>query len=162
MRNVCEDQEIYKYAFVFKEEAIGAFENDKLFLIQAPPGTDIQVGTPTVHAEEVKYHLRAKSHSGPAIVSSVNEDLSQSVDHRRHPKMKRPKTEFDKIGEVPSNLLENEDDDENQNREQGIVDEMFEPTESLRVLSPPPSEMDYTLGQTRGETLSELFEDDIY
>lgn len=43
MRNLCEDQDVYKYAYVFKDEAIGAFENDKLILFQAPAGTDVSL-----------------------------------------------------------------------------------------------------------------------
>lgn len=48
MRNVCEDQDNCKYAYVFRNETINAFENNKLFLLQAPPGTDLHVGQPTV------------------------------------------------------------------------------------------------------------------
>jgi hypothetical protein len=48
MRNVCEDQDNCKYAYVFRDEAINVFENNKLLLLQAPPGTDIHVGQPTM------------------------------------------------------------------------------------------------------------------
>lgn len=56
MRNVCEDMDIYRYAFVLKEEAARAFENERLLLLQAPPGTDIQVGQPAI--VRLSLHLR--------------------------------------------------------------------------------------------------------
>jgi hypothetical protein len=158
MKNVCEDQDIYKFAYVFRDETINVFENNKLLLIQAPPGTDIHVGQPTVLADEVKYHLRAKSHSGPATFSVVSDELEQyPTSTHREARTKRARVEFD---QVPSNILENDE-------EEGAQNEPTDKTngnkpENLRSLSPPPNEMDYIYGQTRGETLSELYETDFY
>ncbi|KAI6189972.1 E2F-TDP domain-containing protein [Aphelenchoides bicaudatus] len=159
MRNVCEDQDIYKFAYVFKDEAIGAFQNDKLLLIQAPSGTELIVGQPTLQADEVKYHLRAKSNSGPATFSIVNQETGPPSYLQRQSTSKRIKQEFEQANSVPSNILENE---EEEGREQAIEQEEICAPEILRCLSPPPSETDYVFSQTRGETLAELFDAEIY
>jgi hypothetical protein len=78
----------------------------------------------------------------------------------RQSRAKKFKSEFEQVGQVPSNILEEHEDDE-EGREQGIENEVYD-SEILRVLSPPPSELDYSYGQTRGETLAELFENDVY
>ncbi|KAI6227502.1 E2F-TDP domain-containing protein [Aphelenchoides fujianensis] len=158
MRNVCEDMDIYRYAFVLKEEAASAFENERLLLLQAPPGTDIQVGQPAINLDDVRYSLKAKSHSGPAIISSVTNEKGHSV-IRRTIRQERPQAAGDKLGEVPTNILEDEEEDAAFKRDQMLEEEVYE-IEPLRVLSPPPSELDYTLGQHRGETIADIYNDD--
>jgi hypothetical protein len=71
MRNVCEDQEIYKYAYVFKDEAIGAFQNDKLLLIQAPSGTELIVGQPTLVSFDPVDCVRTAVFSKPTKSSTI-------------------------------------------------------------------------------------------
>ncbi|KAI6230215.1 E2F-TDP domain-containing protein [Aphelenchoides fujianensis] len=158
MRNVCEDMDIYRYAFVLKEEAASAFENERLLLLQAPPGTDIQVGQPAINLDDVRYSLKAKSHSGPAIISSVTNEKGHSV-IRRTIRQERPTAAADKLGEVPTNILEDDEEDAAFKRDQMLEEEVYE-IEPLRVLSPPPSELDYTLGQHRGETIADIYNDD--
>ncbi|KAI6186545.1 E2F-TDP domain-containing protein [Aphelenchoides besseyi] len=158
MRNVCEDKDIYHFAYVQKEEAVGAFQNDRLLLVQAPPGTDISIGQPSINGEEIRYHLKVKSHSGPAIVSSVSHGKDQS-NCRYTIKHKRPKLLDEKMDENPNNIHLNEVTETHNN--QTLDNEIFE-MEALRVLSPPPSEQDYTLGQNRGESILDVYNDDIY
>lgn len=87
----------------------------------------------------------------------MNQESTPSIHSQRQIKAKRLKNEFD---QVPSNILENEEDDGQ--REQGVEQEGSYEPEILRCLSPPPNETDYIYGQTRGETLAELFDADVY
>jgi len=98
-----------------------------------------------------------KSHSGPAIFSIVNNEPEQSTSLHQEPKAKRFKHDLD---QVPSNILENDEEEVQQNEE--IIGTEATETEGLRNLSPPPCEIDYIYGQFQGETLSELFESEQY
>lgn len=113
-------------------------------------------------ADEIKYHLRAKSHSGPADFSIVSDGIGHSSKTvNKEPRTKRFKATFD---HVPSNILENYEDDDAQAMDDQLADESEETAEfeGLRTLSPPPSEADYIYGLSQGESLAEHFESDAY
>ncbi|CAD5231708.1 unnamed protein product [Bursaphelenchus xylophilus] len=137
MRNVCEEQDNCKHAYLSKEETASVFGNDQILLVQAPPGTDIQ------------YNLKAKSHCGPASLALINlKDCRGSVGFPRK----------DLASDVPKNILENEEEESNQEGKQ-VEDHSID---TLQRLSPPPSDYDYSCGLTRGETLMELYNEDVY
>uniref|UniRef100_A0A1I7RSE0 E2F_TDP domain-containing protein n=1 Tax=Bursaphelenchus xylophilus TaxID=6326 RepID=A0A1I7RSE0_BURXY len=149
MRNVCEEQDNCKHAYLSKEETASVFGNDQILLVQAPPGTDIQVGQPNMYVDEVKYNLKAKSHCGPASLALINlKDCRGSVGFPRK----------DLASDVPKNILENEEEESNQEGKQ-VEDHSID---TLQRLSPPPSDYDYSCGLTRGETLMELYNEDVY
>lgn len=95
-------------------------------------------------------------------MSSVSEPSQQSMVTRRQSKLRRDKSAFahgDEHEEVPNNILDVEEDDDQTLRE-AMVEEALAP-EPLRLLSPPPSELDYTLGQTRGESIADIYNDEF-
>lgn len=57
IRNVCEDQEVYKFAYINNDAAASVFQGDKLLLIQAPSGTDIHVNQPTIVRFLARIHV---------------------------------------------------------------------------------------------------------
>ena len=108
-------------------------------------------------------------------MSSVSQQTQQTAVLRRESKLRRFKSDYerggggggsgvgggDSDGKVPSNILDCEEEAEaTHTQEQSLVEEFYAP-EPLRVLSPPPSELDYTLGQTRGETIAEIYNEDF-
>lgn len=89
----------------------------------------------------------------------VDDSEQPSSSGLREPRAKRFKQDF---GQVPSNILEEnfeEEDSEEQIRHDQISEQDIE---GLRCLSPPASTQDYIYGQNHGETLAEVFETELY
>ncbi|CAD5224865.1 unnamed protein product [Bursaphelenchus okinawaensis] len=146
MTNVCEEQDNCKFAYLTKDETINVFRNDQILLVQAPPGTDIQVGQPSKYADDVRYNLKAKSHCGAMSVGLITDD--ERTVHKRK----------DAPLEVPKNILENEDEESNQEAKENEGNIHIA---SIHRLSPPPSEFDYGYAVNRGDTLLEMYSDDV-
>ncbi|KAL3985363.1 E2F/DP winged-helix DNA-binding domain family protein [Acanthocheilonema viteae] len=199
LRNVSEYQRNMKLAYLTEEDILSVFEDSRVFAIQAPPGTFVEIGAPPRMRDfDMQYNLRLKSTFGPAnaiLLGEMNSTQSQG-DLFTNKSQSMP---YVVEGEVPGQFLE-EDEDESVLKKRRLDEEFgdqadpvlpFVPSqgehqksseqgcsslqsqtqasltfsqeirEVMRKLSPPPSERDYIFSLSQGETLSDLFEDDL-
>ncbi|CAH1270567.1 E2F5 [Branchiostoma lanceolatum] len=80
IKNVTEDVENHRLAYVTHEDLCRCFRGDTLLAVQAPSGTQLEVPIPEAasQAQGKKYQIHLKSHSGPIYVLLVNKDTSSS------------------------------------------------------------------------------------
>ncbi|XP_033115719.1 transcription factor E2F5-like [Anneissia japonica] len=79
IKNVTDDQENSRLAYVNHEDLCKCFKNDTLLAIQAPSGTQLEVPVPERGADnKKKYQIHLKSFNGPIYVLLVNKDTSSS------------------------------------------------------------------------------------
>ncbi|XP_071958166.1 transcription factor E2F5-like [Antedon mediterranea] len=79
IKNVTDDQENSRLAYVNHEDLCKCFKNDTLLAIQAPSGTQLEVPVPErVSDNKKKYQIHLKSFNGPIYVLLVNKDTSSS------------------------------------------------------------------------------------
>ncbi|VDO25833.1 unnamed protein product [Onchocerca flexuosa] len=199
LRNVSEYQKNMKLAYLTEEDILSVFEDSRVFAIQAPPGTFVEIGAPPRMRDfDVQYNLRMKSTFGPAnaiLLGGINSTRSQGnlFTNKSQP------MPYAVEGDVPGQFLE-EDEDESLLKKRRLDEEFSDqsdpilpfipsqgehqkssqqecsslqsqtqtsPTfsqeirEVMRKLSPPPSERDYIFSLSQGETLPDLFEDDL-
>uniref|UniRef100_A0A915PJ06 E2F/DP family winged-helix DNA-binding domain-containing protein n=1 Tax=Setaria digitata TaxID=48799 RepID=A0A915PJ06_9BILA len=199
LRNVSEYQKNMKLAYLTEEDVLSVFEDSRVFAIQAPPGTFVEVGAPPRMRDfDMQYNLRLKSTFGPAnaiLLGELNTTQNQSDLFTG----KSQPTSYAVEGDVPGQFLEDYDDESLLKKRR--LDEEFSdqsdpvlpfisseserqkssqqgscslqsqartsPTfsqeirEVMRKLSPPPSERDYIFSLSQGETLPDLFQDDL-
>ncbi|XP_033626460.1 transcription factor E2F5-like [Asterias rubens] len=75
IRNVTDDQENSRLAYVTHEDLCRCFTGDTLLAIQAPSGTQLQVPVPeNGPANKKRYQIHLKSYKGPIFVTLVNKD----------------------------------------------------------------------------------------
>ncbi|XP_038077481.1 transcription factor E2F5-like isoform X2 [Patiria miniata] len=75
IRNVTDDQENSRLAYVTHEDLCRCFKGDTLLATQAPSGTQLQVPVPEICADNKKrYQIHLKSYKGPIFVTLVNKD----------------------------------------------------------------------------------------
>lgn len=79
IRNVQDDQENSRLAYVTHEDLCKCFKGDTLLAIQAPSGTQLEVPVPEVGPDKKKrYQIHLKSHNGAIYVILVNKDDASS------------------------------------------------------------------------------------
>ncbi|XP_031552047.1 transcription factor E2F5-like [Actinia tenebrosa] len=77
LKNISEDNENEKLAFVTYDDVCQSFTGDTLLAIQAPSGTQLEVPIPEKHpGMPKKYQIHLKSQNGPIHVLLVNKDAS--------------------------------------------------------------------------------------
>ncbi|XP_022106684.1 transcription factor E2F5-like isoform X2 [Acanthaster planci] len=75
IRNVTDDQENSRLAYVTHEDLCRCFKGDTLLATQAPSGTQLQVPVPETGPDNKKrYQIHLKSYKGPIFVTLVNKD----------------------------------------------------------------------------------------
>ncbi|VDN05253.1 unnamed protein product [Thelazia callipaeda] len=198
LRNVSENQRNMKLAYLTEEDVLSVFGESRVFAIQAPPGTFVEVGAPPkLHDFEIQYNLRLKSTLGPAnaiLLGAIKNDQNEGDLFTG----KFQPMSYAVEGDVPGEFLEemeqegltrrrrllgNESSDHpdslmpqlpSRGSSQRSFDQEFSPRQSqsqstssqeirevLKKLSPPPSERDYIFSLSQGETLPDLFGDDL-
>ncbi|XP_072024419.1 transcription factor E2F5-like [Amphiura filiformis] len=79
IRNVTDDQENSRLAYVTHEDLCRCFQGDTLLAVQAPSGTQLEVPIPDKGPDNRKrYQIHLKSTHGPIYVILVNKDDSSS------------------------------------------------------------------------------------
>lgn len=79
IRNVQDDQENSRLAYVTHEDLCKCFKGDTLLAIKAPSGTQLEVPVPDVGPDKSKrYQIHLKSHNGAIYVILVNKDDASS------------------------------------------------------------------------------------
>nr|QDM02517.1 E2F5 [Apostichopus japonicus] len=79
IRNVQDDQENSRLAYVTHEDLCKCFKGDTLLAIKAPSGTQLEVPVPEVGPDKSKrYQIHLKSHNGAIYVILVNKDDASS------------------------------------------------------------------------------------
>ncbi|EDO35612.1 predicted protein [Nematostella vectensis] len=77
LKNISEDPENEKLAFVTYDDVCKSFKGDTLLAIQAPSGTQLEVPIPEqVPGMPKKYQIHLKSQNGPIHVLLVNKDAA--------------------------------------------------------------------------------------
>lgn len=80
IKNVTDDTQNSKLAYVTHEDICGCFKGDTLLAIRAPSGTQLEVPIPEAGLNsQKKYQIHLKSTSGPIEVLLVNKDTSGSA-----------------------------------------------------------------------------------
>ncbi|XP_048828926.1 transcription factor E2F4 [Brienomyrus brachyistius] len=80
IKNVTDDTQNSRQAYVTHDDICGCFKGDTLLAIRAPPGTQLEVPIPeAVMNGQKKYQIHLKSTSGPIEVLLVNKDTSGSA-----------------------------------------------------------------------------------
>ena len=151
IRNVTDDADNHRLAYITHEDVCRCFPNNTLLSIQAPSGTQLEVPVPESSDGKKKYQVHLRSTSGPISVLLVNKDSTfppvalpvpppPSVVQKELP----PATEMLSVNGT----------------EQGLFDELgfsdtFEPFLSL---SPLPSDQDYCFNLDETEGACDLFD----
>ncbi|MFH4979580.1 hypothetical protein AB6A40_006289 [Gnathostoma spinigerum] len=180
IRNVAEYQANQRLAYTTQADLDSLFPNRTVFTIQAPPGTCVEVGQPSKIRElDVRYQLKLKSSCGPATVllSGKYEKLMDDESGMSGSYQTLHRNSYSLVCDEPEQILEDEDEeapskrrrtDEEVQCEDGQIPGDFRedineheaPEQGLIRLSPPPSERDYILSLSQGESLAELFDEE--
>ncbi|XP_070574225.1 transcription factor E2F5-like [Ptychodera flava] len=79
IKNVTDDQENHRLAYVTHEDICRCFRGDTLLAIQAPSGTQLEVPIPEMGSNQQKrYQIHLKSYNGPIYVLLVNKDTTSN------------------------------------------------------------------------------------
>lgn len=79
IKNVTEDIDNNRLAYVTHEDVCACFQNQTLLAVQAPSGTQLEVPVPEQIANgSRRYQIHLKSTSGPISVLLVNKDVAES------------------------------------------------------------------------------------
>ncbi|XP_077982579.1 transcription factor E2F5-like [Glandiceps talaboti] len=79
IKNVTDDQENHRLAYVTHEDICRCFRGDTLLAIQAPSGTQLEVPIPELGTNQQKrYQIHLKSYNGPIYVLLVNKDTTSN------------------------------------------------------------------------------------
>ena len=151
IRNVTDDADNHRMAYVTHEDVCRCFHDSTLLSIQAPSGTQLEVPVPECIEGKKKYQVHLRSTSGPISVLLVNKDSS-------YPPVALP------VPPPPSNEkveINNSQDMLSLNASsQGLLDDFgfsdtFEPFLSL---SPLPPDQDYSFNLDESEGACDLFD----
>ncbi|CAK8672578.1 unnamed protein product [Clavelina lepadiformis] len=151
IRNVTDDVDNNRLAYVTHEDVCRCFRGETLLAIQAPSGTQLEVPIPENVDGKKKYQVHLRSSAGPINVLLVNKDTSYpAVALPVPPPSKSPEIEVASNSEMPS--LPEPDAD--------IFDgwgfsDTFEPFLSL---SPLPTDQDYCFNLDESEGACDLFD----
>ena len=74
IRNVTDDADNHRLAYVTHEDVCRCFSNSTLLSVQAPSGTQLEVPVPETSDGKKKYQVHLRSTSGPISVLLVNKD----------------------------------------------------------------------------------------
>ncbi|XP_002732836.2 transcription factor E2F5-like [Saccoglossus kowalevskii] len=79
IKNVTDDQENHRLAYVTHEDICRCFRGDTLLAIQAPSGTQLEVPIPEIGPNQQKrYQIHLKSYNGAIHVLLVNKDTTSN------------------------------------------------------------------------------------
>lgn len=149
IRNVTDDGDNNRLAYVTHEDVCRCFRGDTLLVIQAPSGTQLEVPIPENAESSKKYQVHLKSSTGPISVLLVNKDTSYPPVAVPVPP---PATSNEKPASVEP-LMKTE-----------IETSLFEdldfpdPFEPLLSLSPLPCDQDYYFNLDTSEGACDLFD----
>ena len=80
IKNVTEDIDNNRLAYVTHEDVCGCFQNQTLLAVQAPSGTQLEVPVPEQGSNgDRRYQIHLKSSTGPISVLLVNKDVAESA-----------------------------------------------------------------------------------
>uniref|UniRef100_H2XV16 E2F/DP family winged-helix DNA-binding domain-containing protein n=2 Tax=Ciona intestinalis TaxID=7719 RepID=H2XV16_CIOIN len=149
LRNVTDDVDNNKLAYVTHEDLCRCFPGDTLLAIQAPSGTQLEVPIPEMADPNKRYQVHLKSTSGPVSVLLVNKDTSSPA--VVVPVPPPPQAETAKPTELPLPSMQTDTN---------FLDDFpcsdtFEP---LLSLSPLPSDQDYYFNLDMSEGACDLFD----
>uniref|UniRef100_H2Y549 E2F/DP family winged-helix DNA-binding domain-containing protein n=1 Tax=Ciona savignyi TaxID=51511 RepID=H2Y549_CIOSA len=151
LRNVTDDVDNNKLAYVTHEDLCRCFSGDTLLAIQAPSGTQLEVPIPEMADPNKKYQVHLKSTAGPVSVLLVNKDTScpPVAVPVPPPEQQQQHQETSKLLETPwtstdTNFLDD-----------FSCSDTFEP---LLSLSPLPTDQDYYFNLDMTEGACDLFD----
>ena len=153
IRNVTDDADNNRLAYVTHEDVCRCFQDSTLLSIQAPSGTQLEVPVPECTDGKQKYQVHLRSTSGPISVLLVNKDST-------YPPVVLPvpppaSAETNQVPDNPDMLPLN-----GSGTEHGFLDELgfsdtFEPFLSL---SPLPTDQEYCFNLDESEGACDLFD----
>lgn len=181
IRNVTDDIDNNKLAYVTHEDVCGCFKDQTLLAVQAPSGTQLEVPVPEqTTSGDRRYQIHLRSSSGPISVLLVNKDVSTSAPVAVPvpppedlpvpilPKTEEPDQEPPVLpSKIPTNVLAHDKMDAPPS-----ISELFDPIDDsgdlfdffktedftpLLRLSPPPT-LDYVFNLEPFEGANELFD----
>lgn len=182
IRNVTDDVDNNKLAYVTHEDVCRCFRGQTLLAVQAPSGTQLEVPVPEqTSSGERKYQIHLRSTSGPISVLLVNKDTSasspvampvpppdgQAGAIKEKEKEEPPQVEPVLPSKIPANVLVHDKMDAPPS-----MSELFDPLPDstdffdllksedfapLLRLSPPPT-LDYVFNLEPFEGANELFD----
>ena len=152
IRNVTDDADNHRLAYVTHEDICRCFQDNTLLSIQAPSGTQLEVPLPDSNADKNKYQIHLRSTSGPVSVLLVNKDASC-------PPVALPVpppilTENKEIQTAQESLLSFSDANEGLLDDFGFSDNI----EPFLSLSPLPADQDYCFSLDESEGACDLFD----
>jgi len=152
IRNVTDDADNHRLAYVTHEDICRCFQDHTLLSIQAPSGTQLEVPLPETSDGKKKYQVHLRSTTGPISVLLVNKD--SSCPPVALPVPPPTSNENDEIPKVQDNMLPSTTSNHKLLDDFGFSDN-FEPFLSL---SPLPADQDYCFNLDESEGACDLFD----
>jgi len=177
LKNVSEDSENEKYAYVLHADVCKCYQTETLLAIQAPSGTHLEVPPPEINGLTLKprYQIHLNSHNGPICVLLVNHDKTtdssvmitippQTIDKQEGEGININNNENDSTKEITENdpctsLSASAEVNDVSLKKDSKLEEIdttgFTP---LLRLSPPPGEEDFYFSLEDSEGVCDLFD----
>ncbi|XP_002154174.2 transcription factor E2F5 [Hydra vulgaris] len=182
LKNISEDPENERHAYVSHEDVCMCFKGETLLAIQAPSGTQLEVPPPDFLGHTANYQMHLNSENGPICVLLVNHDAKSDVPVVTNVSPESPnncaecmvstkdrdalKTNGEDMETDDPILTSNISDPQHSKRISDEIEDMnldqfckenelFAP---LLRLSPPPGEHDYYFNLDDNEGVCDLFD----
>lgn len=150
IRNVTDDGDNNKLAYVTHDDVCRCFKGETLLVVKAPSGTQLEVPDPEDGDSKKKYQVHLKSSSGPVSVLLVNKDTAYPPVAVPVPPPVSPKMELPDASEPMTST----DPDTSLFGELDFADTL----EPLLSLSPLPCDQDYYFNLDTSEGACDLFD----
>lgn len=154
IRNVTDDVDNHRLAYVTHEDICRCFDNSTLLLVQAPSNTQLDVPVPETINGKSKYQVHLRATSGPISVLLVNKDSTFPPVALPVPPPQPPPADNKSELSTASDMLSFNSSNP------GLLDDLgfSDPFEPFFSLSPLPSDQDYCFNLDESEGACDLFD----